>query len=142
MKRTELKRTAFKRKPPKAKATKGLSLYPKKETKDEEWSRIKREITPYFEKYGLYDRCELMLPNCKGYGDQYAHSKKRGDIAKLEPERTKELKEVVRACPSCHYKVEYPEKTAEETGRQIMYRIVLSCIDARNKRLQINSIYS
>lgn len=155
MKRTPLKRTPFKkkdvpyklesRKPLKRNKSKGLSSHSGKETANDEWNRIKREIKPIFEEFGLYDICELRLEGCiehiRDIELQFAHSKKRGQIAKHEPERTKELKEVIRVCSSCHYKIEYPKKTEEETSRQIMYRLVLECIDKRNRELQIKSIY-
>lgn len=145
MKKTPFKKKEYKweRKPyvwkkkPK-KEGKGLFDHLNKESKDHEWARIKREIKPFFVEHGLYYICELQLPNvCVGsvLNLTYAHSKKRGDIAKKEPERTRELKEVVRACPACHHKIEYLPKTETETGREQMYRIVTDCIKRRNRRL-------
>lgn len=139
MKRTALKRTPFKIKPKTKKTSKGLFDHLKKESKDQEDQRIKREILdPYFINLGLYYVCELNLPStCIGNSLplQYAHSKKRGDIALKEPERTRELCEVVRACTACHNEIEYIAPTPEETGRKIMYRIVIATIENRNKLL-------
>jgi hypothetical protein len=56
-------------------------------------------------------------------------------IAKDEPERTRELCEVVRACSACHNHIEYLPKKDGKSGREQMYEIVLSVIDRRNKRL-------
>lgn len=119
------------------KEKKGLFLHLKKESKDEEWFRIKQEIRPFFVKHGLINICELKLPMCIGnvLPLHFAHSKKREDIAKEEPERTRELKEVVRACPKCHDYIEHlPEKDGV-SGRQRMYNIVIACIEIRNRRL-------
>lgn len=111
------------------------NLFPKKESKVAEWNRIKREITPYFIENDIYNICELGLEGCTGnaIGLTYAHSKKRGDIATKEPERTRELKEVVRACPACHHKIEYIPK--ELGGRKKMYEIVTEVIRKREERL-------
>lgn len=138
MKRTPLKRTPFKRKPPKPKTSKGLFDHLKKEKKVDEWTRVRTEILdPYFIANNLYDVCELTFSKCIGnkLPLQYAHSKKRGDIAKEEPERTRELCEVVRACTVCHDHIEYlPEKDGK-SGREHMYDIVVSTINKRNRRL-------
>jgi hypothetical protein len=66
---------------------------------------------------------------------QYAHSKKREEIALEEPERTRELCEVVRACTACHYYIEHLEDTEEKTGKEQMYEIVVRIRNKRNKRL-------
>lgn len=134
----QLKRTPFNRKPPREKSSKGLFDYLKKESKAEEWARIKKDILdPLFVRMGLYDTCELQLDKCIGniVELQYAHSKKRELIAKQEPERTRELCEVVRACTNCHDDIEHLADTAEETGHEQMYRIVVSTINRRNRRL-------
>jgi len=152
MKRTELKRTGFKSKPvewksgrkplkwkaDKPKETKGLFEHLKKESKVEEWRRIEKEITPFFVSNGIYDYCELRLSNCKGnFQLCFAHSKKRGDWAKDEPQRGIDARQVVRACSECHNEIEYPEvdRTAGENGKEIMYNIVVQTIEKRNKRL-------
>ena len=150
MKRTPLKRTPFKKKPytwkkKKPSEKKGLFDHLKKESRVEEWNRIKEEITPYFIKYGIYNTCELKLPQiCSGsyIGLTYAHSKKRNDIARDEPKRTEELKEVIRACVSCHDCIEYLPKLGDLSPSDRMYIIVKDCIDRRNKRLKISSIYA
>lgn len=114
---------------------KGLFDHLKKETKQEEWERIKKDILdPYFYKLGLFTVCELRIPNiCIGsaLSLQYAHSKKRDYIAVDEPERTRELCEVVRACTACHNEIEHLEDTEQETGHEQMYRIVIDCIKRR-----------
>lgn len=138
----------IKRKPKKKKTSKGLytnyksekkGIYIKpKESKEHEWARIKREILdPYFYEIGLFNVCELNIPNvCDGLFIGYAHSRKRGDIAKQEPERTKQLCEVVRACQKCHKKVEFPPRTITESSRQIMYRKIIEVIDSRNQKVK------
>lgn len=110
----------------------------KKESKDDEWSRIKREILdPYFYEIGLFSVCELRIPNvCEGWPLSYAHSRKRGDISKREPERTRQLCEVVRACQACHKEVEFPPRTETESSRQIMYRKIIEVIDYRNQKVK------
>lgn len=152
-----MKRTPFKKRPPKKKEGKGLfsdyvpekkgivaayvsekkGLIPKKESKDEEWQRIKKEIRPFFIENDLYYICELQLSKCIGNALplQFAHSKKRFDIAKEEPERTRELKEVVRACTVCHNYIETLPDTEDLTGHERMYRIVVDTINLREKRL-------
>ena len=138
MKRTPFKKKPYqwKRKPPKTK--KGLFDHLKKESKNDEWTRIKRDILdPYFQKHNLYSVCELQLDRCIGavLPLQYAHSKKRGEIALEEPERTRELCEVIRACTNCHKDIEYlPEKDGV-SGHEQMYQIVTSVIKTREKRL-------
>lgn len=143
-----MKRSGFKQKPKKEKEKKGLfdhlvkekkGLFEglKKESKDEEWRRIKDEIRPYFIANGLYDICELHLSVCIGNALplQFAHSKKRVDIASEEPERTRELKEVVRACTACHNVIEHLPDTEGATGHERMYKIVRDTIAARERRL-------
>lgn len=134
-----MKRTPFKRKPYQWKRKPvGSSSDTKRESKVDEWSRIKKEILdPYFYKHNLYDQCELKLSVCIGnvITLQYAHSKKRNDIAKQEPERTRELCEVVRACTSCHNYIEYLPERDGKSGKEQMYEIVVSTINKRNRRL-------
>jgi hypothetical protein len=137
-----MKRTAFKKKPyqwtikPKKE---GKTLIPKKETKDEEWRRIKVDILdPFFKAKNLYNGCELLLDDiCIGNVLKlcYAHSKKRDDIALEEPQRTQELCEVVRACPSCHNYIEYLPERKGISGKEQMYKIVTDAISRRNRRL-------
>jgi hypothetical protein len=142
-----VKRTPFKKKPytwnrnkPK-KPRKGLFDHLKKESKNHEWNRIKREILdPYFHANDLYYICELKLPNiCSGNAMKltYAHSKKRGYIAKKEPERTRELCEVVRACINCHHTIEYPKGVSKAEGLELMFKAVTECIERRNRRLRL-----
>ncbi len=143
-----MKRSGFKRKttPKKegkglfdhlVKEKKGLFDHLKKESKDEEWRRHKAEITPYFVANGLYDICELQLSVCIGNALplQFAHSKKRIDIATEEPERSRELQEVIRACTKCHEVIEHLPDTEDLTGRERMYKIVVDTISRRKKRL-------
>jgi hypothetical protein len=134
MKRTPIKKSSkpMRRKALKPRGSKGL--FPKKESKTEEWNRVKREILdPYFQENGLYWICELDYPMCIGTALplQYAHSKKRGEIALDEPERTRELTEVIRACTECHGYIEDPTKISKSD----MYYIVVTTIEKRNKRL-------
>ncbi len=139
MKRSTLKRTPFLKKKSVKKETKGLFDYLKKETKDEEWRRIKEEITPFFVSTGLYNICELKLSKCMGnFKLSFAHSKKREDWANTLPQRDIDAKEVVRACPNCHDEIEYPEvdKTKGELGREIMYNIVVQTIKRREDALK------
>ena len=150
-----MKRTPFKKKPYQwkkkfkkegkglfkdlKKEKKGLFRHLKRESKTEEWNRIKRDIlNPYVESIGLKDVCEIrIIGTCVGNALPltYAHSKKRNDIAKNEPERTRELCEVVRACPACHHEIEYLEPTETESGHEQMYRIVTTIIKKRNAKL-------
>lgn len=135
-----MKRTPFKKKPyvwkqPVKQKTFNLN---KKESRDEEWARIKKDIlNPEFIAKGLYSVCEIQLEGCIGsiISLQYAHSKKRDDIAREEPERTRELCEVVRACTICHDIIEHLEEKDGVSGKDQMYAIVLSIIDRRNRRL-------
>jgi hypothetical protein len=133
MKRTGFKKKAYPwRRTPKKE---GIIVY--KETKDEEWARIKREeLDPYFYRHNLHDICELQLRVCTGRARHYAHSKKRDDIARDEPERTRELKEVVRACPECHDFIEYPPRTEDNSGKRMMYEVVVDRIKKREARLE------
>lgn len=144
-----MKRTAFKKKPYiwKRKPSTGLSNIPKnktesdipkKESKMEEWRRIKTEILiPYFISIGLISTCEIKGDRCLGsaLAMQFAHSKKRDDIAKEEPERTRELCEVIRACTNCHYDIEHLPYKDGVSGKDQMYIIVINLIAFRNKRL-------
>lgn len=134
-----MKRTPFKRKPYQwNKNPKKKGLFPEKESKVEEWARVKRDILdPYFHEKGLYYTCELSLKGCIGrlLPLQYAHSKKRDDIASEEPERTRELCEVIRTCTVCHDYIERLPSKDEKTGKQRMYEIVVKIIEKRNERL-------
>lgn len=109
----------------------------KKESKGDEWFRIKEEIFPYFLRHNLAGVCELQFDCCTGNLRplQFAHSKKRIDIATEEPERTRELKEVVRACNECHKLIEHLPDKDGLTGHERMYRIVVDTIKRREKRL-------
>lgn len=143
-----MKRSGFKRKPKQEKESKGLfdhleksskGLFDnlKKESKDEECRRHYAEITPFFIANGLYDICELQLDVCIGNALplQFAHSKKRIDIATEEPERSREMQEVVRACTQCHALIEHLPDNEYMTGRERMYKIVTDTIARRNRRL-------
>lgn len=138
MKRTPLRQKPYQWKKKPKKKGKGLFDHLKKENKDDEWSRIKRTILdPYFIKHNLRDICEIQFSMCIGnvLPLHYAHSKKRGDIALEEPERTRELCEVVRACSECHNYIEHLPEYNGLTGHEQMYNIVTSVISKRNKRL-------
>ena len=119
------------------KGNKRLFDHLKREPRDEECRRHYAEITPFFIANGLYDICELQLSVCIGnvLSLQFAHSKKRDDIAKEEPERSRELQEVVRACTKCHEVIEHLPDNSEMSGRERMYKIVRDTIARRQRRL-------
>lgn len=140
MKRKALEKTQlhWNKNPNKRKETKGLFDHLKKESKGDEWFRIKQEeLHPYFQANNLFDKCELGLPVCIGSALplQYAHSKKRGEIALEEPQRGIEMREVIRVCQNCHNHIETLEETDGVSGHQQMYDIVVGVIARRNKRL-------
>jgi protein-tyrosine-phosphatase len=133
-----MKRTQIKSKSDRPKRTKGLFDHLKKESKDAEWSRIKRDILdPYFYSIALLSTCELGFDGCVGsyLPLQYAHSKKREEIAKYEPERTRELCEVIRVCTACHDKIEHPKGLKGKEAKEYMYRMVTQTIESRNRAL-------
>lgn len=134
-----MKRSGFKRKNNKEKKpSKNLFPHLARESKADEDRRIKTDyLDPYFHKHGLYYTCELALPMCIGsvLPLQYAHSKKRGEIALKEPERTTEMCEVVRACTKCHYHIEHLPEKGGVSGREQMYQIVRNTIEKREKRI-------
>jgi hypothetical protein len=126
------------------KAKKGLfSHLKKKENKNNEWKRIKKELNPIFIDANLYDVCELGFEEvCIGNALplSYAHSKKRADIAKDEPERTRELKEVIRTCAKCHYYIEYQLGNDDMySAKEKMYLVVTECI---KRRQSLTNIYN
>lgn len=134
MKRTPIKRTAFKKTSSKTRTSKGLFDHLKKETKNEEWKRVKKDtLDPFFIKHGLYYKCELGLSMCIGsiLELQYAHSKKREEIALEEPERTRELCEVIRVCATCHEYIEYLPEYEGKSGKTQMYEIVIKAVSKR-----------
>lgn len=122
------------------KEKKGQFKHLKKESKIEEWIRIKKEIEPFFVYYNLLEYCELKLEGCMIRATDYAHSLKRIDWAKEDPQRTVDAKQVVRACPKCHHTIEYPhvDKEGEESGRQLMFNHVVAVIRRRNVSLGLN----
>ncbi len=131
-----LKRSPIKSKPyvwkkkPKKKG-KGLFDHLKKESKIDEWVRIRAELFEKFNQLGITS-CELNLKGCtKNYYLGFAHSKKRKEIATEQPERDRELAEVALLCTSCHQQIEYLPSTDLETGHGRMYRIITNIINNR-----------
>ena len=71
----------------------------KKESKLQEWNRIRKILVKEFEEMGV-TRCEIHLPDCtpsRFLG--FAHTAKRRDVT--------DLKVVILACSNCHQKIEY-----------------------------------
>lgn len=112
-------------------------VVPERESKGDEWFRVKGEISPYFVANGLMNICELQYSMCSGnlFPLQFAHSKKRRLIAKEQPERDRELKEVIRVCTHCHNFIEYLPELNGVSGHDRMYKIVRDTIKRREKRL-------
>lgn len=94
-----------------------------KSSKQNAWKQLRKELFEELASLGI-SSCELMLPECTGrLMLTLAHSKKRRKI-----KTDAELREVIVACSSCHYKIEYlPENE--------MYSIVLKVIENRGFNL-------
>lgn len=71
----------------------------KKESKVQEWNKVRKELKVQFEEAGI-TRCELRLLDCTPNNYLgFAHTTKRRDV--------KDLRKVVLSCSNCHSKVEY-----------------------------------
>lgn len=105
------------------KAKKGLSksssFNRKPSKKTEKWLEVRAQTLSYLNSVGITS-CELVYEDCTR--DRFltlAHSKKRRFI-----KDDSELAQVILACSSCHYKIEYLPK-------EDMYSIVVSTINKR-----------
>lgn len=115
------------------KENKNLFAYLDKESKEEEWDRIREELKTRFAKAGILS-CELRYEVCIysynfGHKWSFAHSLKRDQIVseKFNPElREKQIRQVIYACQNCHAEI---EKLGNKNNE--MYNIVIEVINKR-----------
>lgn len=116
------------------KTKKGLFDHLKKESKTDEWARIRKEIIPFFVAHGIYNICEVGLTGiCIGtvLELQFAHSKKRVDWAVDGRARQEDAREVVRICTACHARLEHLPEQEGKTGRERMCEAIRMIIAKR-----------
>ncbi len=110
MKRTPLKRKSYPKKNYPWKRVSKKGLFAQKESKQEEWARILKELKKRFVKAGIVS-CELKLEGCTraymfGWSWCFAHSLKRDQISPVPELRFMQIREVVYACGNCHAIIE------------------------------------
>ncbi len=140
-----MKRSPMKQKSAKIKTSKGLysnyksekkGLFPKKQSKDEEWSLIREELIERFITAGIIS-CELQLIGCIGaynfgFTWSFAHSLKRREIETEDiNQRYLEMRTVIYACGVCHSKIEYIGNKERFDGKPKMSDIVKAIISQR-----------
>lgn len=110
-------------------------LYQKKESKVDEWNRVKSELKEQFVKAGITS-CELRWSRCTlarnfGFTWSFAHSLKRDKIS-ADPEiRPVEIREVIYACGECHDQLEKIGNKERFDGKPKMMDIVRDVISRR-----------
>lgn len=117
---------------------KNTPSYQNKESKIEEWGRIRAELKERFVAVGILS-CELKLEGCTraanfGWSWSFAHSEKRDNIAsrKTNPElREIQIREVVYSCGNCHDFIERRGNKPREDALPLMRDYVLAAINSR-----------
>lgn len=88
--------------------------------KVKEWTKLRREIKPVFEKAGIVT-CE----NCGGsFALGFAHRVKRRFLTTDEEKRT-----VALLCQPCHERIEF-------SGHEEMFRSITEIIERRNEQIE------
>ena len=146
-----MKRTPFKPKPYKWKVKpynwkrkpkkKGKELFAhlKKESKTEEWNRIRAEQKLLFLKAGIIS-CELKLEGCTraynfGWTWSFAHSLKRDKMSSELEIRYVQMREIVYACGRCHNIIEKIGNKERFDGKPKMKDYVRNAIANRQNPL-------
>lgn len=116
------------------KEKKGLFDHLKKPSKNDEWAKVRKQITPFFVARGIYNICEAALEGiCIGNALelQFAHSKKQVDRAADGRARQEDMREVIRCCTACHLHLETLPEENGKTGRERMCELIKAIIAKR-----------